>query len=330
MRLVNETSLEVELLRTILSDQLMVATLVAKVCYELGEDGRLIPAARHPKVLLEATEVDGVELPADAGYGKAGIDLLVIGSAHAPGGRPRRAMIAGVAIDEHEYGLAIIGDRRWERSWTGWSMSDPDPFVEMPMDWSRAYGGHARVQGGEVPCVDNPVGRGYILELDGAEGVALPNVEDPTALIRDIRDRPRPVSFHPLPMGTSYAADALAEARARGRNVSRAMFNSAIPTHRLPRYPAGAELRLCNLTPRPAPGYVLPNTSMIAEVTIGGARRELQGEIDTILLRPARRELVLTHRIVFRYHYARERPRVVRVRCSELERPGAAPQEAVA
>ncbi|WP_181197409.1 DUF2169 domain-containing protein [Enhygromyxa salina] len=236
-----------------------------------------------------------------------------------------------MSIDDDYFGLAVIGDRQWQKRWPGWTASDPAPFVEMPITWARAFGGHAVVNGSEVPCVDNQLGRGYVLDPRAAEGVALPNIENPGELIQAIEDRPRPVSFCPLPLGTSYTADALAEVGVDGRGLTREIYNVAVPAHRLTCYPPGATLRLHNLTPEREAGreYSLPGTGVVAQVSLGAADHTFVGEIDTILVLPTQRELVLTHRVVFRYDYAREVPRVVRLRCSELE-CGAARLEAIA
>jgi hypothetical protein len=329
MILVNETPFSAELIRTTLSEQLMVATVVAKAGYAITGEGRLELLTRQRPVLRGPARLEGVDFPPDAGYGKRGVDLLAVATAFSPDGSPARALVAGISINNHHFGLAVIGDRRWQRRWPGWVASNPEPFVDMPITWARAFGGHARVEGGEVPCLDNAVGKGYILDPTAADGVELPNIEDPRQLIRDIEDRPRPVSFCPLPVGTSYAAEVLERVDDDGRGLSKEVFNVAIPAHRLPGYIPGARLRLHNLTSRPQPDFVLPKTKVVAQVSIGSAHHEFAGEVDTLLVLPSRRELMLTHRVVFRYDYARELPRVVRLRCSELE-IGAAPREAIA
>lgn len=320
MILINESPFEAQVLRTTLSEAVMVATVVAKATYTMTDFGDLELCARQRGVLLEPTTIEGVEFPPDAGYGKRGVDLLAIGSAFAAGG-PTRMLMAGMSIDDAYFGLAVIGDRRWRRRWPGWGATDPEPFTEMPMSWQRAFGGHARVNGAELPCVDNRLGKGYVLDPAAAEGVELPNIESCPGLIRNVWDQPRPVSFCPLPIGTNYTADVLADVDADGRGVTTEIYNVAIPAHRLSRYPAGARLRLHNLAPNTGlpREFSLPATRVVAEVSVGAAHHEFVSEVDTILVIPARQELVLTHRIVFRYDYARGLPRVVRVRCTELE-----------
>jgi hypothetical protein len=309
------------MLRTALSENLMVATVIAKATYVITDHGRLELSARQRPVLLEPTKIEGVEFPPDGGYGKAGVDLLAVGSAFTPTGVAQQALVVALSVNDARFALAVIGDRHWRRRWPGWVVSDPQPFVEMPLTWARAYGGHARVAGGEVPYVDNPLGKGYVLEPATAEGVELPNIEDPAARIHSLTDQPRPVSFNPLPIGTSYAADALADVDEDGGGLTKEIYNLAIPAHRLPRYQPGAILGLHNLRPGAESRLhiSLPATRLIAQVQLGARAHEFASEIDTILVLPNTRELVLTHRIVFRYDYLRGRPRVVRLRSSSFQ-----------
>lgn len=317
MRLIDETPFESDLARTILSEDVMAATLVTKATYAMLDDGRLELTRKQQRVQLRQSEIDGVEFPPDAGYGKRGVDVLAVARGFAPSGTPARSIMAGLSINDTYLGVAVIGDRRWEKRWPGHIASDPAPFVEMPITWSRAYGGYARVKGSDVPCVDNMLGKGYVLEQDAAEGVALPNIESPAQLIRRPSDQPRPVSFCPLPLGTSYATAAVEDVDESGHGLTKEIYNVAIPGHRLARYEPGATLRLHNLTPGPCPEFRLPAMNLVAEVSIGTARYEFCGQVDTILVVPGQRQLVLTHRIVFRYDYARGMARVVRLRRTE-------------
>lgn len=317
MRLIDETPFESQLSRTILSDALMVGTLVTKATYAIVDDGRLELHRKQQRVRLGPSKIGDVDMPSDAGYGKVGVDVLAVARAFAPNGTPARAIMAGLSIDENYFAVAVIGDRWWQKRWPGHIATEPVPFESMPITWSRAFGGYARVGDGEVPCADNMLGKGYVLDPSHAAGVELPNIEDPALLIREPTDHPRPVSLCPLPLGTSYMAEALEDVEEDGRGVTKEIYNVAIPAHRLPRYVPGAVLRFHNLTPRPYPAFQLPALNLIAEVSIGTAHYEFGGGVDTILVVPERRELVLTHRIVFRYDYARNMSRVVRLRCAD-------------
>ncbi|PRQ04061.1 hypothetical protein ENSA5_11090 [Enhygromyxa salina] len=90
MILLNESPLEAYMLRTILSEDLMVATIVAKATYAMTDAGRLELRGRQRPVALKPSSIDGVEFPPDAGYGKLGVDLLALATAFAPGAGQRQ------------------------------------------------------------------------------------------------------------------------------------------------------------------------------------------------------------------------------------------------
>ena len=323
MILLNETDLEAHLFRTILSEDWMVGTLVAKQTYVVVGDGSLAPARSKVPVFKDPKVVDDVTLPADGGYGKVGVDVLVLGSAFAATRYPVPAMLAGLTVDEHAMHVAVIGDRVWRPQFRGFVASEPSPFVEMPLTWARSFGGLARVQGSEIPHPDNPEGRGYVLDSHAAEGVALPNIEDPDRLVRSPMDHPAVCSFCPLPMSNSFIAKQLEDVDTEtGEGLTKEIFNIAVPKHRLPRYVPGAAVEFFNLTPTPTRPFWLPELQVVAEVSIGSKRYEFPGEVDTLCFMPTRGELVVTHRVLFHYEYVRGRARVVRLRGSSMRAAG--------
>jgi len=89
--------------------------------------------------------------------------------------------------------LRVFGDR----TWGAFGPSRPEPFVAMPLVWERAYGGVDRRS--DTPEKDwdwrNPVGTGYAVSSRNAQGLKLPNIEDPKHLIGSWSDRPAPAGF---------------------------------------------------------------------------------------------------------------------------------------
>ena len=124
--------------------------------------------------------------------------------------------------------LAVTGDRWVDKGKTGLVLSTPVPFREMPLRYDRAYGGTDELaeerQSDEatlnyfVKHVDkedneemsafsyprNPAGKGYLIDPDGARGLAWPNLEFPDDRLRleglaqgrfDWGNRPYPACF---------------------------------------------------------------------------------------------------------------------------------------
>jgi hypothetical protein len=110
-----------------------------------------------------------------------------------PDGKPRRASKVSVRIGPIEKSLYVFGNRRWKKgAGINFSISDPELFSEMPIIYSRAYGG--------AGFEKNPVGIGFspVLDPSGSETHPLPNIEDPDQLIGSPAYRPDPAGFGPL------------------------------------------------------------------------------------------------------------------------------------
>ncbi|WP_421899600.1 DUF2169 domain-containing protein [Maridesulfovibrio sp.] len=124
----------------------------------------------------------------DQGVPKPRGEFLVSGSCFAPRGQSRPASQVQVRVGEKEKKLNIFGDRYWKNG----LITEPEPFVEMPLVWGNAFGGpnYAR----------NPLGKGMdkVPMPDGSEAVPLPNVELPQQQIGSPSQKVYPASFGPL------------------------------------------------------------------------------------------------------------------------------------
>ncbi|MDI1433993.1 DUF2169 family type VI secretion system accessory protein [Polyangium sorediatum] len=163
--------------------------ITAMAYYAFGEEDRPLHEAAMWTMIPEEA---GPQTVFDAGMTKQRAEVLVAGKALALGGKPvparsvRLRVLRGTrALVEKE--LYVVGDRRWELG----GPSDPEPFVQMPVAWERAFGGQ------DFP--DNPLGKGAApVEVDGKKVHFLPNIEDPKRLVRKKGERAAPVCFAPV------------------------------------------------------------------------------------------------------------------------------------
>lgn len=128
----------------------------------------------------------GKELVFDEGMPKATGEVLVTGRAYPPGGEAKVCAVR-LALGPIDKSIVVVGDRVWRRG----VPTEPAPYRELPLGWSRAFGG----PGYEA----NPLGVGVAkVRRDGEEVHPLPNLEHPRHLLTSPDERPPPIGFGAL------------------------------------------------------------------------------------------------------------------------------------
>jgi len=198
------------------------AYTLIKLTYKIdGSNGCLEPAAAMPLENDIRDENLAPRIPAHTDFwpAKQSTDVAVLGSAFAPNGQPVRQMQAGIEIAGRSKQILVIGDRLVEWSRDGHpELGEAEPFLSMPMDIKRAYGGcdfrvpfdekDPRATGVTLDCdypglyPRNPWGTGYLVMPDPIDGMPLPNLEDPDDLLTDdriITSNPENWYLQPMP-----------------------------------------------------------------------------------------------------------------------------------
>lgn len=173
--------------------------LVAVKCtFDILPDGSTAVARAQPPVLRLPEHhgepgTSSIRYEADLVLTKTTTDVLLVGHACAPAGRPVTQMDVGLRVGRLQKVLRVFGDRRWGT----FGASAPEPFVTKPLVYERAFGGaDPRTEHPERDWdARNPVGTGFVVSAGHADGVALPNIERPDDLIGGRRDRPAPAGF---------------------------------------------------------------------------------------------------------------------------------------
>ncbi|MGZ8942694.1 MAG: DUF2169 family type VI secretion system accessory protein [Methylobacter sp.] len=153
------------------------------------------PVLRVPEYFSDPGK-SSIKYEADLILTKKTTDVLVVGHAYAPGGEPVTELDVGFRVGPVQKMLRVLGDRRWET----FGASSPQLFIKMPIVYERAFGGVDPKS--ENPERDwewrNPVGTGFVVSGDHADGIILPNIEYPNELMRSKNDRPPPAGFGPI------------------------------------------------------------------------------------------------------------------------------------
>lgn len=149
----------------------------AKGNAEPAEDQVAVPAGDVPfgQAGLSSLRYDS----AATGY-KQAVDLILVASAHAPGGKVCTELPVGIRIGDYVKTLLVSGDRDWSGP-LGNRPSPARPFLVMPIRYERALGGTIFAEDGRIlSCSpDNPVGVGFKQASSSSAEVAtrVPNIE---------------------------------------------------------------------------------------------------------------------------------------------------------
>ena len=182
--------------------------VAVKGTFAIAPDGRLKLAEEQLPVTLATTyraEPGQSSLLAetDLVHRKQNTDVVVLGHVYAPQGQPASIVDAGFKLANIHKMVRAVGDRIWEKSSTGLSLTKPKPFVKMPVIYERSFGGAdlrstlAHERGWEER---NPIGAGFAMKMDDLAGKPAPNIENPSSMIFQWNSKPRPIGLGPIPV----------------------------------------------------------------------------------------------------------------------------------
>jgi hypothetical protein len=238
-------------------------------------------------------------------------DVLLNGSAYAPGGRPAERVTVGLQVGAWSKSFSVVGDRVWFTA-GGARATSPSPFTRMQINYDCAFGGTD--QRHEDPSqhgafMPNPSGRGFhqMLMDEWLEGSPLPNTEELGVPI----ERPDGV-YRPLAFG---AVGRHWEPRSRHagtydenwlENVfpflpsdfNELYYQSASQDQHLPKPLGEQTVTLLNLTPDGRRDFTLPHLEAPIHVfTKRGDREDLTATADTVLIEPDLERVTMTWRV---------------------------------
>lgn len=292
--------------------------IVVKATYTIPSAGTAPRLADEQLPLVTADEYwgePGLSAPkveTDYAHYKPRCDVIVNGTAYAPGGRALRKLNVSLRAGTVTKSFAVVGERAWRRIpllgvWPG----TPESFTAMPISYDRAFGGVDTSRGEDKiqSFVANPVGRGFRRYLKGVGGQPLPNTEEVGKEVRSPRRHYRPMSFGPIgrnwqpraKLAGTYDEQWL-ETRVPlfPEDFDERYFQAAPPDQQIP-YPRGGErIELVNLSPGGFIRFDLPaDLSMpVLVARVEGPEETLEANVDTIVIEPDAFRFTLTWRAV--------------------------------
>ncbi len=208
LQIENDTALETGL--ALFNDQLgrNIVSIATKATFQIPIENNYWTLAAQQLPVLSVPEYSGeasissIKYPQDLVLEKLATDIVFVGSAHAPKGKPITQLEAELQLGSNEKKVRVIGDRRWIRGALGnLEISEPDTFVAMPISYEGAFGGYDQATvDTDTPSFDprNPVGVGYTHRSGNKSGFRLPNIEDARESIRSPRQHPPIAGFGAL------------------------------------------------------------------------------------------------------------------------------------
>ena len=252
-----------------------------------------------------------IRLPSDVAPRKPGTDVLVVGHAVSTDHAPVKSLDVLVRVGSVERIVRVFGPRIWQRGLVGISLSEPQPFVEAPLRWERAFGG-TDPGGGREPLVEprNPVGRGIARDPTALLHQLGPQIEDPGDLVSSPRSRPRPAGLSPIGRHFAPRRDYTGtyDERWKREQMPLPPFDQDDRVHQCacpelvisPHLFGGERLEALHLDANGPIGVTVPRIAFYVGARIRGDRVEHRPVLDTLILLCDEKKLELTWRACIR------------------------------
>jgi hypothetical protein len=285
-----------------------VLLVMLSASFTTASDGTLTPAAEQLPVAFADVPFGDAALSstryeADIAPVKPGADVIVNGSAHAPGGRAAAEFQVGLQAGPIRKVLTVTGDRALAAG----GYSAPRPFRKMPIVWERAYGGTPADGSGDVR---NPVGIGYrgAASADPEVRSEAPNVTYAGQAAEGPSDRPAPAGFGAVGRGwrprigfagTYDQAWLDNQWPLPPRDLDPRHHLCAPPDQQLPALAPGEVFTLVNLTADGRWQFRLPRIAAPLRLIFDDRVEETAFAPDTVLIEPDLRRVTLKARRAF-------------------------------
>lgn len=250
--------------------------------------------------------------PSDRVPFKQAPEVMLVGHAFAPGGKPARSLMAKLLVGELDKVVEVWCDRAFAQDG---QLREGRPFIKMPMRWERAAGG---------PGTWNPVGMRFDGPADLYGAVAVPNLQPPGHYLAWRTDSFGPAGFGPLAPTWPGRAGRLTPEAAAGwaarwsaqplpEGLEPGFFNAALPDQQVKELRPDERIVLENLHATYA--RLVTNLAGVRPRAVaqraGGARQELRLVADTLWIDTDRGVATLVWRGSIRLEQPQEAGRVV-------------------
>jgi hypothetical protein len=282
--------------------------VAVKATFDIGGNGKIALADEQVPVLHApefwgAPEASSVRYDTDVLPPKPTTDVLVEGSAYAPGGKPSNAVMVSLRLPDFEKSAVVHGPRvYYVTDVSGLGVGPARSFVSCPIRYEDAYGGadlkdpDPRRQRYDAR---NPVGKGVTSNLFGLHLQPAHRIE----YLRGSFERTGPAGLGPLASfwsprreraGTYDDAWDKQQKPLLPHDYDERCLLSAPDDQRPPRHLNGGEqVLLQNLTPDGQLYFQLPKIYLTFSSHFGSRTEEHRSRLGTVLIAPDAKKLML-------------------------------------
>jgi len=281
--------------------------VVVKATFTLPEDGAEPLPAAEQTALVEADVFEGEPglsapvLEGDFAPRKPKCDVILNGTAYAPGGRPIDQVPVRLQLGAFSKSFNVVGPRAWVNDPFGWKPTRPIPFVKMPISYGNAFGGRDVSDPDEKNhrwYASNHAGVGFHSNLYAplVEGKPLPNTEEIGNPVEKPDGKYRPMSFGPMgrawepryKLAGTYDQKWLDDVCPfLPADFKEEYYQCAPADQQIPAPRGGEEVVLVHLTPRGRTSFRFP--AFAPPVTFfpkAGPCEETRTSLDTVVFEP--------------------------------------------
>jgi hypothetical protein len=318
MNLLNETGLQAGYNLGVAPDGRESLVVVVKGTYAFpARDGREPAPAEEQEPLVMADVFTGEPgfsatlYENDFAPRKPRCDVLLNGSAYAPGGKPAARVTVGLRVGALAKSFDVVGPRVYKAGALYIAVSDPEPFAVLPISYDNAFGGVDRSS--EDPArhrwyLLNHAGVGFHADTSAQalNGKPLPNTEETGRPVTRPQGNYNPMALGPV--GRSW----------QPRIKLAGTYDQHWQDNVLPYLPAdfddryyqaapadqqtdhlrgGEEVVLTNLTPQGRTSFPLPRGRPGVRFRLrDGRTAAAEPALDTVILEPDRKRVMLVWR----------------------------------
>lgn len=318
MDFVNETKVEAGWTLGFEPDGRELLVVAIKATFDIPKNGEEPQLSKEQVPLTEADEFTGEPglsatlYETDYSHRKPFCDVLLNGSAYAPGGKPAKSVRVGLQVGTMKKTFNVVGDRIYDRGLLAAKPTSPKPFVKMPITYDRAYGGadiHPDKPEKIKTYTENPIGVGYYPYSNGKHliGKRLPNIEEIGKPAKSKTGNYKPMSFGPIgrnfasriPFAGTYDQQWLDNLSPFWPDDFDYRYFQAAPQDQQIPYPKGGEtVILGNLTPSGITKFQVPQISIpVIFIPYRGEDILQEAVADTLLIEPDQNRFMLTWRV---------------------------------